>query len=174
VNAETKGEVRPTWDGGYRVGTGYIDVPTNGNYRKRCGTTGGALLLVDWLRVHRLVSIRRFGAGLAAAVATLAAIVLFFSLTAVANAAEDMRMDMSKKGQVLTDVLRKLQSGQKVEPAEFKEFGAAQNDGMTSGLGVGTRVPDFALPDQDGKEHSLRNLMGPNGLLLVFSRSADW
>ena len=36
------------------------------------------------------------------------------------------------------------------------------------------RVPPFRLPDQKGKQRSLRDLAGPEGLLLVFSRSADW
>jgi len=39
---------------------------------------------------------------------------------------------------------------------------------------VGDTVPDFTLPDQDGAEHSLKSLMGPKGLVLVFFRSADW
>jgi hypothetical protein len=39
---------------------------------------------------------------------------------------------------------------------------------------VGTRVPDFTLSDQAGQLRSLQSLMGPKGLMLVFSRSADW
>src|SRR5262245_33573528 len=39
---------------------------------------------------------------------------------------------------------------------------------------VGTRVPDFALLDQNGRSRTLTSLMGPNGLMLVFFRSADW
>jgi peroxiredoxin len=39
---------------------------------------------------------------------------------------------------------------------------------------VGTRVPDFSLSDQGGQQRSLQSLMGPKGLMLVFSRSADW
>ncbi|HJR60708.1 MAG TPA: hypothetical protein VJ813_14960 [Vicinamibacterales bacterium] len=38
----------------------------------------------------------------------------------------------------------------------------------------GQKVPDFTLPDQDGRARSLASLMGDNGLVLVFSRSADW
>jgi peroxiredoxin len=38
----------------------------------------------------------------------------------------------------------------------------------------GTKVPDFTLSDQHGQQRSLQSLMGPNGLMLVFSRSADW
>jgi hypothetical protein len=39
---------------------------------------------------------------------------------------------------------------------------------------VGDRVPDFALPDQQGHTRSLESLMGPKGAVLVFFRSADW
>ena len=39
---------------------------------------------------------------------------------------------------------------------------------------VGTRVPDFNLPDQHGQRRTLRSIMGPKGALLVFFRSADW
>ena len=39
---------------------------------------------------------------------------------------------------------------------------------------VGTRVPDFSLPDQHGQTRTLQSLMGPKGLMLVFYRSADW
>jgi cytochrome oxidase Cu insertion factor (SCO1/SenC/PrrC family) len=39
---------------------------------------------------------------------------------------------------------------------------------------VGDKVPDFTLPDQGGRRRSLSSLMGKKGLVLVFSRSADW
>jgi len=39
---------------------------------------------------------------------------------------------------------------------------------------VGERVPDFSLPDQNGKAQSLQSIMGPKGAMLVFIRSADW
>ena len=39
---------------------------------------------------------------------------------------------------------------------------------------VGETVPDFSLVDQLGDARTLSSLMGPNGLMLVFSRSADW
>jgi peroxiredoxin len=35
-------------------------------------------------------------------------------------------------------------------------------------------MPDFELPDQEGKAHSLQSLLGPQGALLLFYRSADW
>lgn len=39
---------------------------------------------------------------------------------------------------------------------------------------VGETVPSFSLVDQHGATRDPRSLMGPNGLMLVFSRSADW
>jgi len=39
---------------------------------------------------------------------------------------------------------------------------------------VGERIADFRLQDQNGKVWTGDSLMGPNGLMLVFSRSADW
>jgi hypothetical protein len=39
---------------------------------------------------------------------------------------------------------------------------------------VGERVPDFSLKDQFGKTVTLRSIMGANGAMLVFVRSADW
>ena len=47
-------------------------------------------------------------------------------------------------------------------------------DVTTLGPQVGERVPDFNLPDQNGRKHSLQSLMGPNGILLLFHRSAEW
>ena len=43
------------------------------------------------------------------------------------------------------------------------------------GLAVGTKAPDFRLPDQDGNERALSELVAPQrNLALVFVRSADW
>lgn len=39
---------------------------------------------------------------------------------------------------------------------------------------VGARVPDFSGTDQRGRTQTLESLMGREGLMLVFSRSADW
>jgi hypothetical protein len=39
---------------------------------------------------------------------------------------------------------------------------------------VRERVPDFSLPDQNGKMQTLQSIMGPKGAMLVFIRSADW
>jgi len=39
---------------------------------------------------------------------------------------------------------------------------------------VGEPVPDFTLPDQTGRTHTVKSILGPNGAMLVFYRSADW
>jgi cytochrome oxidase Cu insertion factor (SCO1/SenC/PrrC family) len=47
-------------------------------------------------------------------------------------------------------------------------------DPATLGPAVGQAVPSFTLPDQNGVQTSLKSILGANGALLVFSRSADW
>ena len=39
---------------------------------------------------------------------------------------------------------------------------------------VGQQVPDFSLKDQNGKTWTRQGILGPNGAMLVFFRSADW
>ena len=39
---------------------------------------------------------------------------------------------------------------------------------------VGEQVPEFSLPDQYGQERTLESILGPNGAILLFHRSADW
>lgn len=42
------------------------------------------------------------------------------------------------------------------------------------GPAVGQKIPAFTARDQFGKEQKLSTLAGPNGLVLLFVRSADW
>ena len=39
---------------------------------------------------------------------------------------------------------------------------------------VGERVPAFSLPDQKGQIHTRESILGPNGAILLFHRSANW
>jgi len=39
---------------------------------------------------------------------------------------------------------------------------------------IGSRMPNFNLPDQDGKAHTLKSLLGPQGAVILIFRSADW
>ncbi len=75
------------------------------------------------------------------------------------------------KIQIRTTILATLLLG-------FSTLVAAQSreaiDVATLGPQIGERVPDFNLPDQTGQIHSLDSIMGPNGVMLVFFRSADW
>jgi hypothetical protein len=80
----------------------------------------------------------------------------------------------SRNGEILTQVLKKLRGGEKIAPSEFQDFVKAQNDGATTGLKVGERIPAFALADQNGNQRKFNDLTGASGLLLAFSRSADW
>ena len=50
----------------------------------------------------------------------------------------------------------------------------AGSRGMVSGPEVGERIPDFSAYDQNGNPVSLGDVMGPNGAMVVFHRSADW
>ena len=47
-------------------------------------------------------------------------------------------------------------------------------DVASLGPQVGERVPDFSLPDQHRRERTLKSILGPNGAILLFHRSADW
>ena len=83
-------------------------------------------------------------------------------------------MDSTTKSDAFHEILKQMGAGQKPDPKLWSTFVAAQNDGLKTGPKIGEKVPDFTLPDQNGQQRSLRELMGPKGLLLIFSRSADW
>jgi hypothetical protein len=51
---------------------------------------------------------------------------------------------------------------------------ASSVDVETVGPKVGEAVPLFSLQDQNGHAQSLKSLLGPEGAVLVFFRSADW
>jgi len=73
-------------------------------------------------------------------------------------------MDAKLKADILLGTMEKMASG-KLKAEDWQAFVEAQNDGMRSGPEIG---------EKDGKSRSLADLMGPNGALLVFTRSADW
>lgn len=84
-------------------------------------------------------------------------------------------MEAQAKANVLHEIVRKMGAGGAAITTEgWLEFVEAQNDGFKTGPAIGERIPDFTLPDQRGAMRSFRDLSGPNGLLLVFSRSAGW
>ena len=59
-----------------------------------------------------------------------------------------------------------LATAQDLEPSEI--------DVTELGPQVGELVPEFSLPDQYGEIQTRESIMGPNGAMLVFIRSADW
>jgi len=84
-------------------------------------------------------------------------------------------MDATTKAAVLHGMIRRMAAGgADITTGDWLEFVEAQNDGYRTGPEIGQKVPDFTLTDHHGHNRSLNELMGPDGLLLVFSRSADW
>jgi len=45
---------------------------------------------------------------------------------------------------------------------------------IKTGPNVGQQAPAFAATDQNGRNQTLKSIMGPKGAMLVFFRSADW
>jgi hypothetical protein len=84
-------------------------------------------------------------------------------------------MDAATKASILHGMIRRMGAGgADITTEDWLNFVEAQNDGYRTGPGIGQKVPDFSLADQHGRIRALSDLTGPNGLLLVFSRSADW
>lgn len=84
-------------------------------------------------------------------------------------------MDATTKASILHGMLRRLGAGgADITVKEWLDFVEAQNDGYRTGAEIGEKIPQFALADQHGQTRTLSDLTGTNGLLLVFSRSADW
>lgn len=69
---------------------------------------------------------------------------------------------------------RRRDAGEPVSEELYTAHVSAANDPYATRSEPGQRIPDFTLADQRGALRSLSNLSGPNGLLLVFHRSADW
>src|SRR5246500_1871021 len=83
-------------------------------------------------------------------------------------------MTAAEKEHALTEFMRRDAAGEKIDPALLKAFIEAQNEGATTGIAIGQTAPAFELKDQHGRSLTLKSLMGPKGVLLVFTRSADW
>lgn len=49
-----------------------------------------------------------------------------------------------------------------------------QSANAKSGPAVGAHIPEFEAVDLNGKRQTFQTLKGPNGLVLLFARSADW
>jgi len=114
------------------------------------------------------------GILMAAVFACAVAVRILFGTMLVSAGAEPTPASDSNRAQVLREVAKKFGTGEKITPHEFHDFVDAQNHAATTGLKVGQKVPDFTLPDQNSMSRKFADLVGPSGLLLVFSRSADW
>lgn len=57
--------------------------------------------------------------------------------------------------------------------AQTKKVSTAETK-LATGPAVGQKIPPFEAVDQNGKRQTFESLKGPNGLLLMFHRSADW
>ncbi|MGH7906765.1 MAG: hypothetical protein ACREP6_09070 [Candidatus Binataceae bacterium] len=91
-----------------------------------------------------------------------------------AHQAAAQKLTPSQKSHALWEVYRRFNKGEKISPALMRQFNEAQDENLATGPANGQHVPNFTLPDQNGKECSLKSLMGRNGLLLVFNRSTVW
>jgi hypothetical protein len=84
-------------------------------------------------------------------------------------------VDAATKSSILHDMVRRLGGGgAEIKLEDWLNFVQAQNDDYRTGPEIGQKAPQFALTDQRGQIRTLDDLTGPNGLLLLFSRSADW
>ena len=88
--------------------------------------------------------------------------------------ASEIPDDPAEKAAIMREFGRRRTAGEPVSAELHAAHVNATNDQYATGPEPGQRIPDFALPDQHGALRSLSNLSGPNGLLLVFYRSADW
>lgn len=60
-----------------------------------------------------------------------------------------------------------------LQPQEPREE-SLRIDVSTLGPQVGESVPDFTLADHENQTWTLASIMGQNGAMLVFVRSANW
>jgi hypothetical protein len=86
----------------------------------------------------------------------------------------DVPEDLAEKAAIMREFGRRRAAGEPVSDELYSRHVNATNDRYVTGPEPGQRIPNFALPDQNGAMSSLANLTGLNGLLLVFHRSADW
>ncbi|HEY4359537.1 MAG TPA: redoxin domain-containing protein [Bryobacteraceae bacterium] len=82
--------------------------------------------------------------------------------------------DLAEKAAAMLAFRQARDSGLPVPPQVRARHVWATNDGYSTGPDPGERIPEFALPDQWGALRTLNDLAGPNGLFLVFHRSAHW
>lgn len=82
--------------------------------------------------------------------------------------------DLAEKAAAMREFRRLRDAGLPVSSEARERHVRATNDSYATGPDAGQPIPGFALPDQFGTIRTLNDLSGPNGLFLVFHRSADW
>jgi hypothetical protein len=82
--------------------------------------------------------------------------------------------DLAEKAAIMREFRRRRDAGEPVSEELYAAHVSATNDHYATGPDPGHRIPGFTLPDQRGAVRSPSDLSGPNGLLLVFHRSAEW
>jgi hypothetical protein len=92
----------------------------------------------------------------------------------MADNVPDVPEDLAEKAAIMREFGRRRAAGEPVSDEFYARHVNATNDRYTTGPEPGQRIPEFVLPDQNGVLKSFEDLSGPNGLLLVFHRSADW
>jgi peroxiredoxin len=85
-----------------------------------------------------------------------------------------VRVDPQRVGPVLVAVVAAALLAATVVASPQAQAPTDVPDVATLGPQVGTTLPAFRLSDQYGRPQTIDSLMGPEGLMLVFSRSADW
>lgn len=70
----------------------------------------------------------------------------------------------------VTGVLAALVLGFSVHAMQSRD----RIDVASLGPQVGDQAPNFSLPDQNGRVQTRDSILGPNGAILLFHRSADW
>ena len=88
--------------------------------------------------------------------------------------ADNLPKDLEWKTSIMREFATLRAAGRPVPPELYATFVNATNDEYATGPNVGQSIPAFSLPDQNGVAQSLARLIGTNGLVLVFHRSADW
>jgi hypothetical protein len=94
-------------------------------------------------------------------------LMLFFAALMIKKSNLGPKMKIATIGILFFAGLFGLASGQESSPEKTLPSASI-------GLGIGRRAPAFALRDQFGRAQSNQTLLGANGTVLLFFRSADW